>query len=79
MATPQTAGQQATVVSMLDVPSTDPTRIGKMDVLVTYRVDPLHSFTIRLQQDGLTPAKLDAAVKTDYAERKVYINRSVNV
>ena len=72
-------GVQATVISVLDVPSTDPNRMGKMDALITYRIDPLHSFTIRLPAEGLTPDKVDAAVRSDYAVRKLLINRTVNL
>lgn len=68
-----------TVISTMDVPSTDPARLGKMDALVTYRADPLHSFTIRIPADGLTPPILDAAIKSDWAARKVYINRQIVV
>lgn len=76
---PPTTGVQATVISVLDVPSTDPTRVGKMDALITYRIDPLHSFTIRIPAENLTPDKIDAAVRSDYAVRKQYINRVVNL
>ena len=79
MATPQTGGTQAQVVSMLDVPAVDPQRLGKMDVLVTYRTDPIHSFTIRLPAEGMTGAKLDAAIRSDYAARKELLNRTVSV
>jgi hypothetical protein len=72
-------GVTATVISVLDVPSSDPNRMGKMDALVTYRIDPLHSFTIRLPAEGLTPDKIDAAIRSDYAVRKLLINRVVNL
>lgn len=71
--------QTVSVVSMLDVPAQEANRLGKMDVLVTYRVDPLHSFTIRIPAEGMTPDKLDAAIRTDYNVRKALINRTVTV
>jgi hypothetical protein len=79
MATPQPEEPTVTVISTLDVPSTDPARLGKMDMMITYRSDPLHSFTIRIPAEGITLAKVDAAIRSDYATRKQYINRQVKV
>ena len=79
MSTPPTTPAEATVVSVLDVPSQDPQRAGKMDALITYRVDPLHSFTIVIPADGLTPDKVSAAVRQDFQKRKAYINQKISL
>lgn len=83
MSTPNTQQPQtpnAQIVSILDVPSVVPNRAGKMDALITYRVDPLHSFTITLPaEDATDPNKVDAAIRQDYQKRKVFINRNVSL
>ncbi len=71
--------QTVQIISMLDVPAQTPERLGKMDMLLTYRVDPLHSFTIRIPAETSTPDKIDAAIRSDYAVRKPLINRNVTV
>lgn len=69
----------AQVISVLDVPSAEPNRLGKMDALVTYRIDPLNSFTIRIPAEGLTPEKIDTAVRADWNQRKQLLNRTVKL
>jgi hypothetical protein len=65
--------REAEIVSVLDIPSPDPTRLGKVDVMITYRVDPLHSFTLRIPKEDATPAKIKAAVQEDWNKRKEII------
>jgi hypothetical protein len=72
-------GTQVQVVSVLDVPAQEAARLGKMDALITYRLDALHTFTIRMPAEGLTPEKVDAAIRSDYNQRKTLINRTVSV
>jgi len=72
MSTP-VAPREAEIVSVLDIPSPDPTRLGKTDVMVTYRVDPLHSFTIRIPKEEATTVKIKAAVQADWNTRKELI------
>jgi len=72
MATPAPP-REAEVVSVLDIPSPDPTRLGKTDVMITYRVDPLHSFTIRMPKEEATAAKIKAAIQADWNTRKEII------
>jgi len=72
MSTPATP-REAEIVSVLDIPSPDATRLGKTDVMVTYRVDPLHSFTIRVPKEEATTAKIKAAVQADWNTRKELI------
>ncbi len=67
------------VISVADFPSNDPNRLGKMDAFITYRLDALHTFTIKTPGEGLTPDKVDALVRQDFQSRKQLINRSVVV
>jgi len=70
----------ATVVSILNVPAPTPQNPSNMNALITYRTDPLHSFTIEISaDDAKNPDKVDAAVRQDYSKRKALINRQVSL
>lgn len=74
--TTQTPTPTFTVKSVLDVPAQEPTRLGKMDALITYQTDPLHSYTIRLPAENLSKDLVMAAIRADYAKRSPIINLS---
>ena len=69
----------AAVISVLDIPSPDPMRLGQMDAMITYRVDPLHTFTIRIQKSKPSKADIEAAVRADWAIRKETIGMKVQL
>jgi len=71
--------READIISVLDIPSPDPTRLGKMDVMVTYRVDPMHSFTIRLPKENSSKAEIEAAIRKDWATRKEVIGAKITL
>jgi hypothetical protein len=70
---------KVTIVSVVDTPSNEPGRAGKNDAFITYRYDALHTYTIKIPAEGLTPDKVDALVRTDFAQRKPLINREITV
>jgi hypothetical protein len=71
--------KEVEIVSTVDIPSQDPKRIGKFDVLVTYRVDMLHTFSVRIPKEEATTTKIEEAIRNDYAKRKELIGRKVKV
>jgi len=71
--------RQAEIISVLDIPSPEPTRLGKTDVMVTYRVDPMHSFTIRVPKENSTKAEIEAAIRKDWATRKEVIGAKITL
>jgi hypothetical protein len=71
--------REAEIVSVLDVPSPDPMRLGKWDVMVTYRIDPLHSFSIRIPKEKSSKADIEAAVRADWATRKEVIGARITL
>ena len=70
---------EAKILSVIDVPATDPNRMGKLDARITYQVDPLHIFAVQVPAENLTPEIEDAAVRADYAKRSKLINRSIKL
>jgi len=73
------APREAEIVSVLDIPSPEATRMGKMDVMVTYRVDPLHSFTIRIPKEEATKERIRAAIQADWNTRKEMIGAKITL
>ncbi|MEM3092181.1 MAG: hypothetical protein QXW26_04725 [Candidatus Nitrosocaldus sp.] len=67
------------IVSVIDVPSLDPKRAGKFDTIITYRVDPMHTFSLRVAKDELTDAKIEQFVKADYEKKKTWIGKKITV
>jgi hypothetical protein len=78
MTTPEPA-HVAEVISVLDIPSSDPMRLGQMDSMVTYRIDPLHTFSIRLQKTRPSKADIETAVRADWALRKDTLGMKVQL
>lgn len=57
-------------MSTVDIPSDKPDRVGKIDVLVTYRAGPYISGMVRVPKETFTEENMKAAVKAD-AEPKL--------
>ena len=70
---PSPMPREAEIVSVLDIPSPEPTRLGKTDVMITYRVDPLHSFSIRIPKEDSSDEKIKKAIQADWDTRKKII------
>ena len=66
-------GREAEIISVLDVPSSLATRLGKMDVMVTYRIDPMHSFTITVPKEHSSSDEIWKAIEADWNTRKLII------
>lgn len=69
----------ATLISKTDVPSQDPNRAGKMDAFITYSIDPLHRYTIKVPAEGLTADKVDALIRQDWQQQKLLFNRQIKL
>lgn len=74
-----TVSREAEIVSILDIPSAQPSRFGKTDVLVTYRVDPLHSFTITMAREDATSDNVQKAIRADWATRKDLFGKKITL
>lgn len=78
MSTPPIPGKtELTYISVYDTPSQIAGRTGKIDLLVTYELDPLHRFQFYMPKEGATPQLIDAKIKEDFATHKELIGRKV--
>lgn len=57
--------QSFKVLDTRRVPSADPTRVGKLDWLVTYQLDAYRTFMVMIPQDQLSEDIIREAVKKD--------------
>ena len=71
--------REVSILATVDVPATDPARIGKTDVLVTYRVGPYQSGMVRVPKESFEEAAVKAAVKADVDAKAKYVGMTFNV
>jgi hypothetical protein len=53
------------VIDVRRVPSVVPARLGKLDYLVTYQLDPMRVYMVTISQDKLTDEIITNAVRED--------------
>ena len=58
-----------------EVPSAEPTRIGKYDQLVMYELDAMRRYIVRIPSEEFTEERMIRAVKEDMAKRAEYTGK----
>jgi len=53
------------VLDVRKIPSPDNARVGKMDNLVTYQLDPFRTYMVRIPKELIEEADITEAVKKD--------------
>jgi len=71
--------QKVKVLDVRDVPSTEPGRIGKIDVLVTYQLDPTHIYMVRLPKEEFTDEKVKEVIRKDVEEKKRWVGKELTL
>lgn len=71
MAAPPT--REVSIISTVDIPSRDPARAGKIDMMVMYRIGPIQSGMITIPKEKATPETIQAAIKKDIEEKAKYV------
>ncbi len=67
------------IISLAEVPAINPQRLGQYDTLVTYRVDPLHIFTVRCEGSNLNKQQIAQCVKADYDRKGSLVGMKIEV
>lgn len=57
--------QSFKVIDTRRIPSSEPTRIGKLDWLVTYQLDAYRTYMVTIPQDTLSEDLIKEAVRKD--------------
>jgi len=79
LASPAPPAKEVTILATVDVPATSPDRMGKTDVLITYRIGPYQSGMVRIPKEEFTEAKVKAAVKKDVELKAKYVGMKFKV
>jgi len=71
-------GQEATILSVAEVPAREPNRLGKTDYLVTYQVG-FNVFTVTVPAENATRQIIEAAIRADYQKRAALLGGTVQL
>lgn len=53
------------VLDVRKIPSPDEARVGRLDHLVTYQLDPFRTYMVRIPKDSIEESDIMEAVKAD--------------
>jgi hypothetical protein len=71
------------ILDKREIPSADPTRVGKMDAMITYQIDTFRTYLITIPNEELTPEVEDevirAAIRKDMAERERWAGKEIEI
>lgn len=79
LTSPASPAREVSILATTDIPATDPSRIGKTDVLVTYRVGPYQSGMVRIPKEEFTEENVKSAIKVDVDSKAKYVGMKFTV
>jgi len=79
LAQPEQPKREIVILSTVDVPAEEPTRAGKFDVLVTYRVGRYQTGTVRIPKEELTEEKVREVIKADVEKKAKFVGMKFTV
>lgn len=79
MSSPAPPAKEVTILATVDVPAVTPDRMGKTDVLVTYRIGQYQSGMVRVPKEEFTQEKVMAAIKKDVELKAKYVGMTFKV
>jgi len=71
--------QKVKIIDTREFPSTEPARVGKMDVIVTYQLDAFRTYLVTIPKEQFTEPAIIAAIKKDMAEREKWAGKEFEV
>jgi len=67
------------IIDTRDLPATDPGRLGKMDVIVTYQLDAFRTYLVTLPKETFSEERLKEAIKKDMTEREKWVGKELKI
>ena len=67
------------IFDVREVPSAEPTRMGKYDQLVMYELDPMRRYIVRIPSEEFTEERMKEAVKADMAKRAEFTGKEYEI
>jgi len=71
--------QTVKILDVRDFPSTDPTRIGKFDVIVTYQLDAFRTYLITIPKEQFNEESLKAAIRKELTEKEKWMGKEIKI
>jgi len=71
--------QRIKVIDIREFPSTDPKRVGKFDVVVTYQLDAFRTYIVTIPKEEFTEAKLKEVIRKELEEKERWIGREIEL
>ena len=72
-----------TILDKREIPSPEPTRVGKLDAYITYQVDPFRTYFVTIPNEALGGPDEDEvitrAIRTDLDERERFAGKTLEV
>ena len=72
-------GTKVKIIDTRKIPSGKPDRVGEFDVIVTYEIDPMHTFIITVPEEEATEDNIKKAIKKDMDERGKWVGRELDI
>jgi len=67
------------ILDTRDFPSTDPTRIGKLDTIVTYQIDAFRTYIVTIPKEVFTETKLKEVISKDMEEKQKWQGKEIEI
>lgn len=64
--------REVTILSMNDIPSRDPKRVGQIDTMIFYRIGRYQTGNVTLPKEKLSEKGIQEAIKKDIEEKAKY-------
>jgi len=71
--------QKIKIIDVRDFPSTDPKRVGKLDRVVTYQIDPFHTYIITIPKEEFSEERLKAEIRKQIEEREKLVGKEIEI
>ena len=67
------------IIDTRRIPSAEPSRVGKLDYLVTYQLDAYRTYMVTIPADELTEDAIREAVRKDLEAMSRFVGKELNL
>lgn len=67
----------AKIIDKREIPATEPERIGKKDIIVTYQVSPLQTYFVIIKEEEFSDEELRRRIAEEMAEREAWVGKEI--
>ena len=73
---PTELGIEVKIIDIRKIPSIEPGRFGKFDVMVVYQTPDGNVYTIKIPEESFSEEELKLAIKKDLQERTKWVGKT---